>query len=137
LKVEYLYSITKGYIVMSLNYAYSGANSVPEYLVSAIPWVTASVVSGLVQYTFPQVSMFIIVKNISGANIKVGFTQNGVNGTNYFSLAQSEAFSGDFRTTSLFVSGSGNSVNVVAGMTMIQTRNFPTLTASNGFQGVG
>lgn len=125
---------------MSLNYTYGGPNSVPEYQVSAVPWVTSSVLTtSVTEIQFPQVTRFISVYNFGGPAVKVGFTRNGVNGsgTNYYMLPTSASFSGDFRVKSLFIAGSGNTINVVAGLTMINTRDFPVITGSNGFLGVG
>jgi hypothetical protein len=124
---------------MGLNNVYDGANYAAEYMVSAVPWVTASnLTSGITQFDFPTVTKFITVQNISGSDMKIGFTQNGVLGNNYYPLAVSSSLSGDFRVKSLFVSSSGISrVEILAGVTMIQTKFFPTLTGSNGFTGVG
>ena len=128
---------------MSINNARPGFGFVPEYQVSAIPWVTSSNVNGLKRHDFKKVSMFVTVKNISGpSSLRVGFTQLGVQGTNYFPLASGESFSGDYRIKSIYLSSSSDiTYSIVAGMTMIDAPMMPDLTGSiNGdesFDGIG
>ena len=62
-----------------------GPNFVPAYQVSGIPYVTSShgpaVVGTAVQkITFPQVTRFFVVNNIGSNILRVGFTENGVDG---------------------------------------------------------
>lgn len=116
-----------------------GPNMASEFQVSSNPWVTSSVISGIVEYSFPLVTKFIVVKNLSGsATVKVGFTDRGVRTTsNYFTLSGGEAFSGDFRVKTLFISGTNSSIELLAGLTGIPNSNMPPITASNGWSGVG
>jgi hypothetical protein len=111
---------------MSLNNPYDGSNCVAEYLVSAIPWVTSSVISsGITQFNFPSITQFITVSNVSGSNLRLGFTQNGIIGNNYYTVTTSSLFSANLRITSLFLSSSGNnSVNISAGLTTVQSKFF-------------
>jgi len=125
---------------MSLNNYTPGPGYAAEFQVSANPWVTSSVVSGIIEYSFPFVSSFFAIKNNSGSfgSIAVGFTRNGITSTgNYFPLATGESFSGDFRLKTLFVSGSGATVSLLVGLTSIMVERLPTITASNGWNGVG
>lgn len=117
-----------------------GGNFAAEFSVSPIPWVTSSVASGIVRYDFGNVTKSLLVKNVAGSGeVRVGFTAQGLSApkNNYFSLAVGESMGGDYRIKSLFISGSGNSVMVLVGLTGILDRFFPLLTGSNGFQGVG
>lgn len=117
-----------------------GVSHVNNYLVSALPWMSRSTVSpGEWQISFPSVTSFIIVKNHSGSGeVRFSATSNGLAGTNHGVLGAGESFSADYRVTSLFVSASGNVVNVLAGLTQIPTGSFPILTGSDiAFQGVG
>jgi hypothetical protein len=123
-----------------LNNPIPGPNSAVEYQVSAIPWVTASLGNnGTVRFDFPYVTSFIVIKNVSAAaTVQAGFTKNGVeSGQNCFSLAHGESFTGDFRITCLFTSGTAYDVNILAGLTGIPSKFFPVLTASNGNPGIG
>jgi hypothetical protein len=125
---------------MPLNNPTPGPNSVAEYQVSAIPWVSSSSgLTGIQRFSFPFVSSFLVIKNTSAAgNISVGFTYAGVGGANGFSLAPNESFAGELRVNQLFVSGSATyNVGIIAGLTTILAKDFPILTASAGFQGVG
>lgn len=117
-------------------------NHVPEYQQSSIPFVTSSVVTGVSAITFPKVTRFIVVNNTdTSKDLKFGFTENGVNGSafkNYYILTkgtQSPVI--DVKCTSLFVSGTGTSYSVLAGMTNVDPSYFFDLTGSNGWQGVG
>lgn len=131
---------------MSLNNPYPHEGFVPAYQVSAMPFVTSSVVSlgATKEINFNGVTRFITVKNTGGTTsvLAVAFTENGLKtaNSNYFVLSGSEAFSGELRTDRLFISGSSGAnitFNVVAGVTTIPTKNFLPVTASNGFSGVG
>lgn len=114
-----------------------GYNSLPDYMVPGVPWVTSSTVSGIVKFEFGTVTRSLTVKNVAGApNIKVAFTQNGLS-TNYFELQTGESISDQLRVTELYVSGSGNTVSVLAGVTAIPQGYAPILSASRGIPGVG
>jgi len=75
---------------MSLaNPYYVGLQNVGSYQVSGIPFVTSSVTAPVssgtpVQITFPSVTQRIIVENVGGEHLRVGFSSNGVKGNNYF-----------------------------------------------------
>jgi len=130
---------------MSLNNPYPGEGYVPAYQVAAIPFVTSSTLSlgQIKEIRFDQVSKFLTIKNTGATSTAmcVSFTQNGLkpSNSNYFVLSGSEVFSGDLRTTKLFVSGSVGSptFTVIAGLTSIPSKNAVILTGSNGFSGVG
>ena len=131
---------------MSLNYPATGEYHQPSYQVSALPYVTSSVIScgELHRYDFPYVTRFIDVVNrgsSAGDTITVGFTQNGILNTgNYVSVDQNASVNEEIRTTVLFVScSSGTSVNyqLFCGLTTIPSKNFLTITGSNGHAGVG
>ena len=72
---------------------YVGLQNVGSYQVSGIPFVTSSVTAPVssgtpVRITFPSVTQRIIVENIGGEDLRVGFSSNGVKGTNYFLIHQ-------------------------------------------------
>jgi hypothetical protein len=95
------------------------------------------------KYEFPYVTKFINIVN-RGANvgdkIALAFTENGLRTGNYITLDQGVAIDQEIRTSVLFISGSdGTSVDyqIFCGLTTIPTKNFLTLTGSNGHSGVG
>ena len=113
---------------------------VPAYQVSAVPFVTSSAVTTVNQIDFPYVTRFFTVQNNSALTLRFGFTQLGVQGTNYFTIPSGSSYTGEIRTGVLFLSSStaaSISYSVIAGLTGIPTRNFLTITGSNGFTGVG
>jgi hypothetical protein len=129
---------------MSLNNPVLGEGYVPAYQIAAVPFVTASQVTlGQVkQIEFPTVTRFITVKNFTASTaIAVGFTQNGLKpvNANFITLSGSDSFSGEIRTSALFISGAFGTAayQVVAGLTNIPVKNFLTVTGSNGYSGVG
>ncbi len=120
---------------MTLNNVRSGPGHVAEYQVAALPYVTASsATAGTVsRVDFPFVTSFLTIKNASNTNdLLVGFTANGVNGSNRFTLAPSSSFAADFRIKTIFVSATAGTVNyeLVAGLTMVHIRDFPVLSGS-------
>jgi len=125
-----------------LNNPPPGPGSVPEYQVSAIPWVTSSLFAAApTGLEFPYVTQFITVKNpLGNSRMYLSFTRNGLNssGSHYVPLDSGETFSAAVRVKSLFLSGAnGQQFTVFAGLTMIQSRFLPDITGSNGYQGVG
>jgi hypothetical protein len=131
---------------MSLNNPVLGEGFVPAYQISGVPYVTSSNVTlgETKEIAFDLVTRFFTVKNTGTTSnvIAVGFTQNGMlpANSNFFILSGSEAFSGELRTSKLFISGSSGattSFTLVAGLTGIPVKNFVTVTGSNGYSGVG
>jgi len=131
---------------LGLNNPAWGEGFVPAYQMSAMPYVTSSNVSlgATREISFNYVTKFFTVKNTGASTnvLAVGFTQNGMlpGNSNFFTLSGSEAFSGEIRTSKLFISGSAGattSFTLVAGLTNIPVSNFLLVTGSNGFSGVG
>jgi hypothetical protein len=125
---------------MPFQYPSSGQNNVAEYQASGLPYVTHSqVAAGTVnQISFPFVVNVFNIKNNSSGTLRVGFTRNGVLGTNYFSLPVSGAFEAKIRITDLFVTAEAGTLDyeVVAGLTSVVPTNFFILTGSyTGFSG--
>lgn len=125
---------------MSVNYPIAHENYVPAYQTSATPFVTASSVTTTDSVSFPYVSRFFTVQNRSAFELRVGFTQLGVQGSNYFVVPSGSQVGGEFKVDRLFLSSStGAAINyvVLAGLTGIKLTQFTTVTGSNGFGGVG
>jgi hypothetical protein len=111
-----------------------GLSNVGSYQASGIPWVTSSVApaSGSVplQIEFQNVTKFIVVKNVSASGtLRVGFSQNGINGSNFFLLDRGESFAGDLKVSKLFLlsnNGTPVTASVVAGLTTIPASELPS-----------
>lgn len=118
----------------------AGIGSTGAYQASAIPFVTGSLsISATVvkEISFPQVTKFVVIKNDHDNDLRVGFSQNGIVGTNYFTLAKGESFSAEFRITKLFLRGDSDisAATVVAGLTTITSDNL--INSWSGSLGVG
>lgn len=140
-----------------------GPSFVPAYQVSGTPFVTSSLSGTGVSsggntgnsktrvIKFPHVTRWVQVRNIGTASLRVGFTANGVNAVtsaSYYLLNPSNDGSGhsiahtarwEVRCKELHFrlhpDDGGTHFSVIAGLTGI--KEFPTLTGSNGFAGVG
>lgn len=118
---------------MSEAFIYSaGLNNVGSFQVSGIPFVTGGVdASTATKITFPYVTRWVQIANTGDGMLKVGFSQNGVQGSKYFTVPNITAggvtpvllpYSGilEIKATEIWISGS-NSVDIIAGLTNIPT----------------
>ena len=119
----------------------SGLGNVPSYQISSIPYCTASVpidVSTPVEVKFYNITRFITVRNDGLNPLRLGFSSNGVQGTNYIQLTSpGESFSADFRLSELYLISTGGPTtgSIIAGLTTIAR---PTeFTNWSGSVGVG
>lgn len=112
----------------------AGLNAVGNYQVSSIPFLTSTVAPAFggapVQIQFPSVTKFVTVKNIDPVNrhLRIGYSANGVNGTNYIVLTQFESYTADFKVSSIFLISEEAfpiSASVVAGLTGIDRGQLP------------
>lgn len=129
----------------------SNHNHADEYLGSCLPYLTSStIVTAATDYheiTFPYVTRWIIIHNSEAGGaaktLKFGFTENGIKGTvtdNCFLLHSGESSARlEIKCTKLFIGANHDDTDysVLAGYTNIPSKNFPVLTGSNGFEGVG
>ena len=132
---------------MSMNWPSNGEYYSPAYQVSALPYLSSSIISrGEVhKYTFPYVTKFINVANrgsLSTDKICLSFTERGLSPSvgNFITLDQGDTVSHEVRTTELYISGSAGSMvdyQIFCGLTTIPAKNFLILTGSNGHPGVG
>lgn len=114
----------------------AGLGNVGSYQASAKPFLSSSInipSSGdVVKISFPNVTRFITIKNTgpddgsADIDMRVGFSQNGVNGENYLTVANQESYSADWRITSVFLkvhttSTSNATASIIAGMTAIDS----------------
>jgi len=136
----------------------SGLWQAGSYQASGRPWVTASInlvgVADLgkpaFEIQFPLVTRWIIIRNHdnpSANEVKVAFSPTGYDTFNFFTVhghtgTGASMYEGGQRTerlelkiTKLYLSGSSNQVDVIAGLTDIKISN---LTGSwSGLPGVG
>lgn len=127
------------------SYPKPGLGNAASFQSSGIPWTSSSVApasgSSTEVFTFPQVTKFIVVKNVNDTDtlLRVGFSENGVvNSGNYFLLSRGESFAGDLKVTDLHFMSDGASpvsFSVVAGLTNIERREL--VNNWSGSAGVG
>jgi len=151
---------------MPLDYPNWGPGDIPSYQMSAVPFVTSSagteVGATAVSLRFPNVTRFLVIHNMSVNVMRIGFTAAGVGATggvsgstpsnpaggesaadraNYFILSGNTSTGRlEVRCKELFFrrDGSGNcGFSVLAGVTPISDKRFPTLTGSAGYDGIG
>ena len=144
---------------MSQQYPYGvGISNVGSYQVSGIPYLTGATApvssSTPVEIVFPEVTQRIIVSNTGLADLRIGFSANGVKDTNnYFILHQHDrTTTSDYskidlrvKVSSIFLlSNSGSTtttVRIAAELTNIDTKllelSGPKGTNWSGSLGVG
>lgn len=118
----------------SFQYTNSGLNNAAEYVASGMPWVSTSIgistASNVI--TFPYVTSEIYL-HASGGNARFGFTDNGVNGTNYFIVNPTDGTTTfKIRCTKLYVRADTGAVtlSIGASLTGIQGKSMPLLSQS-------
>jgi hypothetical protein len=127
-----------------------GINHTPAYQVSGRPFATGSIDAsgGAVKIEFPYVTRWIYVVNHDNGgsdHCKIGFSEAGVNGTNYFRIGPQTGNEHtqntgrlELKVSELWLSGSGE-VDIVAGLTSIPTSRTTTDSGPSwsGSAGVG
>ncbi len=128
-----------------------GLNNVASYQVSGRPFATGGIncspSKGAKVVEFPFVARWVsIVNNDSAREVRVGFSQAGVDGDNYFTVPELGGAPGLLATSSpmelkisqIWISGSTN-VDVVAGLTSIRPERTTTSDGPSwsGSAGVG
>jgi len=118
-----------------------GLNHVGAFQVSGRPFASGSInASTATKVEFPTVTRWIYVANDSTDPCRIGFSEDGVEGTNFFSLAGNGATTDllELKISEVWLSGSNN-VSVMAGLTNIDTIRVSTAdgTSWSGSAGVG
>lgn len=104
-----------------------------EFIVNAEPWVTQSTVTGFVSYQMTQVPQWLVVTNESAAAMRVAFSEDGLKQTTrYIELEQDESLSAEVRFNQLWLSGSGNTAQIIIGLADIPIADVMAVTSSNG-----
>lgn len=144
---------------MPLDHPTWGVGDVPSYQLSAIPFVTSSVGTEVgtttpIKVTFPSVTRFVVINNTDAAGgdaLRIGFTSAGVLGngghnsstadrSNYFLLNPATTTGRlEIRCKEIFFLSAANTAgfSIMAGLTPINNSQYPVLTGSAGYDGVG
>jgi hypothetical protein len=112
---------------MSQSFIYSvGLNNVGSFQVSGMPFAISGSTGGtIVKISFPYVTKWVQIQNYDGTHaLSIGFSQNGVNNANHFSLDKKTTTPVyDLKITELYLRGEtlANDVDyhVIAGLTNI------------------
>ena len=120
----------------------NGFNSVGDYQLSGLPWLTASVITTTTQgYGFQKVARFIHIINhaAAGTYLRIGFTEAGVNLGNYILLDGQKDIRLDYRVNSVFLKAhtATLSCSLAAGLTGVDSNQMPVLTGSAGSSPIG
>lgn len=119
---------------MSYGNARSGPNNVNEYVASGLPWVSSSgLTTSPWKIDFPYVTNNIYIRASGSSPVRVGFTQNGVNGSNFIQVSQSDGWTQfNIRCRTVYLRADFGTVtcSFMAGLTTIEHRAFPELTGS-------
>jgi len=122
-----------------------GLNNVGSYQVSGKPWATGSInATDAVLVSFPSVTRWVYVVNHDGSNAcKVGFSENGVSGSNYIRVASDGASQRlEIKVTELYLYGA-NGVDIMAGLSFVPNERInysdgsPSGSNWSGSAGVG
>ena len=110
-----------------------GFNFTPAYQISGLPYVTSSTATSTPPFrvTFPYVTKFITIRS-DGGSLDIGFTLNGTNNSNHFTIANNDVLTIDVRVKEIYIKGTTD-FHLIAGLTGIPTASIPTLTGSYSF----
>jgi hypothetical protein len=117
-------------------YTYSpGLGQSAAYQVSGKPFVTGNVNPAVTsKIGFPGVTSWVVVSNNDNATVRVAFSANGLNAghSNYYTVpANSQSPRLDLKVTELHLStGGSNSVDIMAGITYIDTEQINNSSVS-------
>jgi|11_taG_2_1085331.scaffolds.fasta_scaffold11408_2 hypothetical protein len=125
-----------------------GLGNVGSYQVSGTPFATGSIdASTATKIEFPHVTRWIYIKNNGATDVKLGFSENGVEGNNFITIHHSHVNQLDghspvleLKVTEIWLLGSSN-VDVLAGLTSIDNNRITNISPSgsnwSGSAGVG
>ena len=124
-------------------------NYVPNYQLSGIPYVISKtgVDNNAASLSFPFVTKSMKIQNFGSGDLRIGFTEDGVDGTNdkyYFFIPAAAAgkittVDFDVRCKTLWYRAddtTNTDMSVYAALTPINSGSFPNLTSANGFAGI-
>jgi hypothetical protein len=114
-----------------------------------LPWTVTAATSGVIvtKYSLPKVTKSITFVNTDTTatnRIRIGFTENGINGTNYVLVNGGQTITLDARVKEIFIRANASGAytySVYCALTTIDGRFMPILTGSvdgsNYWDGVG
>jgi len=110
-----------------------GFNFTPAYQISGLPYALTATATNTPPYkvSFPYVTKFITIR-ADGGSLDIGFTLNGTNNSNHFTIANNDVLTIEVRVKEMYVKGT-NTFHIIAGLTGIPTASIPTLTGSYSF----
>ncbi len=116
-----------------MSFGAPGGNYVPAYQMSGLPFAQTGtiVTSNTLSLNFPMVTKFFVVS--CSVPTFMGFTQNGVAGSNRFLLSPGQSPVFELRVRDLYFrneSGVTSSINVLAGLTAISVHDYPFVSSS-------
>lgn len=125
-----------------------GLNSVGNYQVSGIPFVTGNLVSPSssaaatpLEIVFPSVTQRIIFQNHGANHVRVGFSANGLKTTNNFYLVDpSGTVELRVKTNKLYLLSNSPAANVTSGTLSAELTGitgYDLATAYSGASGIG
>jgi len=115
-----------------------GPNSLVEYLVPGVPWVTSSTIAPAAtkEHELPNVCSSIHARCLSSSAgaLLVGFTPAGVAGTHRVSVAPGSSIDMSVRTKTVVVGALGGtaSYELLIGLTLIKAKEYPKYSGSAG-----
>ena len=114
----------------------AGIGNVGSYQVSGKPFAKAAInASSATKVEFPSVTRWVMIKNNTSSDLKVGFSAAGLAGTNYFTLTSGSVTSPlELKITELHLLGA-TSVDVMAGLTFIANAGIDNPSLSPGGAG--
>jgi hypothetical protein len=126
-----------------MNIHLPGIGNASSYQVSSKPYATSSLAvpavgSVALEVTFPQVTKFITINNTAGASMRLGFSDLGVKGSNYFLIPATTTFTTELKVTKMYLmsnTATPLSASVLAGLTNISATELPN--SWSGSAGVG
>ena len=116
-----------------------GLKNVGSYQSSGTPFLQGEIsTDGITVVTFPYVTRWISIFVAGDDPCKIAFSQNGIEGTNYFQVPSSTADGGggvstfEVKATAIYLSGGVGKADVMAGLTSIEasTLNSPAFSPS-------
>jgi len=138
------------YSSASLAWPAPGPMDVPSYQVSGVPWLTSSIApsAGTLKITFPDTTRWVEVQNRGVADLRIGFSANGVLGNppttaHHFILpaVTGSTTRWELRCSSIYFSGPNGATefSLAAGLTGIPAQYFDDMSGSLGgiYSGVG
>lgn len=126
----------------------AGLSNVGSYQVSGMPFATGSIdASTATKIEFPYVTRWIYIKNNGTDDVKLGFSENGVEDSNFITIHHTHTNQLDghspvleLKVTEIWLSGSSD-VDVMAGLTNLGVERITNISPSgsnwSGSIGVG